>query len=186
MSRVRGGSAALRLLARGAQALLPQKIGEVWRKPEVSARAAARVRKDVLAKGECALVIFKLSWFGLLVCFNYDCFPGSGIIESSARRPLSLTHGSRGTSMIGRSPSGAFLKPSRLAFLRKSIMSTFVLPDREAKIAAGLKTQEDLVAAYRKARLPRTGPEAARDNILLSPAERRQKHRSLPATSSGA
>ena len=41
-----------RLLKHGAEALKPHKIGEVWHKAEVSARNAARLRKDILASGQ--------------------------------------------------------------------------------------------------------------------------------------
>lgn len=42
-----------RLLEKGAEALMPKKVGDVWHKPEVSARLAARARKILLAEGKC-------------------------------------------------------------------------------------------------------------------------------------
>lgn len=43
------------LLEKGADALLPKKVGDLWHKPEVSAKLAARARKILLAEGKCVL-----------------------------------------------------------------------------------------------------------------------------------
>lgn len=51
---------------------------------------------------------------------------------------------------------------------------------REAKVAAGLAKQEDLVAAYRKSRKLRTGPETAFDWITLTPKQLRHVYLRVP------
>lgn len=54
MQRVAERARSLKkLLEKGADALLPQKVGDFWHKPEVSARLAARAKKMLLADGKC-------------------------------------------------------------------------------------------------------------------------------------
>lgn len=50
-------------------------------------------------------------------------------------------------------------------------------PLRQAKVAAGLAKQEELLAARAKAREPKTGPEAAYEADTLTKKEKRVKAR---------
>lgn len=118
-----------RLLEKGAAALLPQKVGDVWRKAEVSAKSAARLRKQFLAEG----------------------------------REWTYTE----------QRSAPTIKDVKM----KGKIADRHQHEREAKVAAGVAKQGELLAAYLKRKEQRGGTEAILDNLLLRPRERRLKAR---------